>query len=184
MILDVTVVMILPDEVAHRRLCRSSGCLTSHSSGNFPEISLAWQRILTSVRAVTPVARLLALWLAALWLPLTMHCQLASLKSCDEGISCCGAVLDCDDTACCGEGCACQPGVCKIIESGNYFLQKSPLQVSFDAIESPGLSACRRVLPPLAIILNEATGAPPGFCRIWQFVLRAAPAPRAPSAVC
>jgi hypothetical protein len=126
------------------------------------------------------VARLLALWLAAIWLPLTMHCQLAGWQSCG-GLSIC-----CEDHCGCSGGDACHSDACKIIESGNYFPKKALLAVpvaSFAWIESLEPMACRCVSMPMTM-LTEATGAPPGWTRVWQFVFRAAPAPRAPSAVC
>jgi hypothetical protein len=129
---------------------------------------------------VTLAARLLALWLAAIWLPLTMHCQLAGFQNRGESSICC------EDHCGCSGGGDCHSDACKIIESGNYFLKKVLLAVPgapFFWIESLEPMACRRLVMPLAI-LTEATGAPPGWPRVWQFVFRAAPAPRAPSAVC
>jgi len=123
---------------------------------------------------------LLALGLAALWLPLTMHCQLASLDGCDAAALCCE-----NHCGCSGSG-DCQSAVCTVIETGNYVVKRDLLcapAASCEALTGWEPVACRRLLTP-AIILNEATGAPPGWQRVWQFVFRAAPAPRAPSAVC
>jgi hypothetical protein len=123
---------------------------------------------------------LLALWLAAIWLPLTMHCQLAGWQSCG-GLSIC-----CEDHCGCSGGDACHSDACKIIESGNYFLKKVLLSapaVSFAWIGMLEPMVCRRTPTPVAT-LNAATGAPPGWGRVWQFVHRAARAPRAPAALC
>jgi len=135
---------------------------------------------------------LLALWLAALWLPMTMHCQLAGLKLCCTFGACCEEGACDEDQAicnnpCCGGGATdCLSGVCKLVETGNYFLKRLPLAVplaSADWMDVPELLDWRRMLPSVAV-LSEATGAPPGWNRVWQFACRAALAPRAPSAVC
>jgi hypothetical protein len=109
-----------------------------------------------------------------------MHCQLVGFKSCGEMSVCheshCG---------CSGSG-DCQSDACKIIESGNYFLKKVLLSapaVSFAWIGMLEPMVCRCVPTPVAT-LNAATGAPPGWGRVWQFVRRAARAPRAPSEHC
>ncbi|KAB2638476.1 MAG: hypothetical protein DVB25_07710 [Verrucomicrobia bacterium] len=141
---------------------------------------------------MTPCLRLLALWLAASWLPLTMHCQLAGLRICCPLGSCCeqGAcgedATGCHDPACCGKASERHAGGCEIVEDGNYFLGKSALAVpaaTVAVIPAPALPDGSRPLP-LVAALTEATGAPPGWARVWQFVLRAAPGPRAPSARC
>jgi hypothetical protein len=136
---------------------------------------------------------LLALWLAAFWLPLTMHCQLASLKiccvfgSCCEAGSCCEDQSKCKDLACCSDAPDDHCGVCKIVESGNYFVTKASPKAqlaSGEWLTPPAPVAYRYVLPPPLPALTESTGAPPGWNRIWQFVFRTAPVPRAPSAQC
>jgi hypothetical protein len=109
-----------------------------------------------------------------------MHCQLAGFKSCSE-MSICSE----NHCGCSGSG-ECPSDACKIIESGNYFLKKILLSaptVSFAWIGTIEPMVGRRSLAPVAT-LNAATGAPPGWDRVWQFVFRAAAAPRAPSAVC
>ncbi|MEI7909151.1 MAG: hypothetical protein WCK77_05905 [Verrucomicrobiota bacterium] len=136
--------------------------------------------------------RLFALWLAALWLPLTMHCQLAGLKICCTVGTCCEVQpcaeneAKCNDPACCGVAPDSHSAVCNIVETGNYFSNMAPQSVpaaSSAVIAAPVLHAARRDLSLVATAVTEATGAPPGWSRVWQFVLRAAPAPRAPSAV-
>jgi hypothetical protein len=129
---------------------------------------------------VTPVVRILALWLAALWLPLTMHCQLASLDDCHE------AAAGCTNHCGCSDGGDCQSEVCKAIETGNYPVNKDLLLVPTASCESLGWLepvAGQRLLT-VAATPGESTGAPPGWGRIWQFVFRAALAPRAPAALC
>jgi hypothetical protein len=127
------------------------------------------------------VARLLALVLAALWLPLTMHCQWADCTNSHEMLCCDVGHSGCSGCGGCGD---CHSDVCKIIETGKYFLKKANLSVppaSFVACGSLEPQACLR-LPPPVVSLTEATGAPPGWNRAWQFVFRAASTPRAPAA--
>ena len=144
-----------------------------------PEIVLEHPAYPSSFRAVTSLARLLALCLAVFWLPLTMHCQLARLT--DD----CGATARCQHV--CGDntggGDDCHCDACKTVESGNYFLKKSILPVpSAPANATPSVAtvADRCLMAPVPI-LTAATGAPPGWNRVWQFACRAAPAPRAPA---
>lgn len=159
---------------------------------DFPEKRLHRPHPCFSLRPLTRSARLLALWLAVCWLPLTMHCQLASLRSCCDDSACCeGQACGtnpgcCQGRASCGGASECHSGVCKIVESGNYFFEtasKATPMACWGCGDSPAPMACRRLLPPV-VNLTEATGAPPGWSRVWHFVFRAAPAPRAPSAVC
>lgn len=129
---------------------------------------------------MTPVVRLMALWLAVCWLPLTIHCQLASLPGCDEMSFCCENHCGCSGSD------DCQSAVCKVIETGNFVVKRDVLSApAASCVPLDGwqpVAVRRQVLP--AAILSEATGAPPGWHRVWQFVFRAAPAPRAPSAAC
>ena len=135
--------------------------------------------------------RLLALWLAAFWLPMTMHCQLASLRLCCVAGSCCetgacgGEPGACHNPACCGESPASHSGACKIVEGGNYFLKRALLVMpvaTVERLDAPAPPDDWHRLPPV-LTLSANTGAPPGWDRIWQFVCRAAAAPRAPSAL-
>lgn len=168
-------------------------CVGWWEATDFTRLALHGHPTLPSVRAVTPLARLLALGLAVFWLPLTMHCQLAGLKICCAVGSCCeeGSCSEdrsgCKDSSCCGDAPDCHSGVCKIVESGNYFLKKTATAVpvaSYGLLVVSAPEACRGLMPPPVVTLSESTGAPPGWNRIWQFVFRAAQVPRAPSAEC
>lgn len=122
---------------------------------------------------------MLALWLAALWLPLTLHCPLAGLICSGESAGCCEQHCGCSHSG------DCHSDVCKIIESGNYIPNKATLPMApafWIGIESLAPMDGRHPLP-LLTTLTQATGAPPGWTRVWQFVFRAALAPRAPSAL-
>jgi len=107
-----------------------------------------------------------------------MHCQLARLAG-DCGVTaCCENVSGCN-----GGGDDCHCDVCKTVESGNYFLKKTILSVPSaqeNATSSVATVPDRRLIAP-TLILTAATGAPPGWNRVWQFACRAAPAPRAPT---
>jgi hypothetical protein len=121
----------------------------------------------------------MALLLAVVWLPMTMHCQLALLDICPALSGCCD-----QDHSCSGGDCGCESDVCKLIESGHF-----DLQASLQAVPGPtGLAAELTVVPPLAEapvrIVSAEGGAPPGAGKVWQFAFRAAPAPRAPSGLC
>lgn len=143
-------------------------------------IFLVSRMIPFSVAIVMNVARLLALGLVAFWLPISLHCQLASLETCDEGASCLAHHCGCS-----GAG-KCQSGVCKIIESGNYHVKRVSLLVSavFPVWITEAVPANFSRLLTSVIVLGESTGAPPGWNCGWQFLFRAASAPRAPSVVC
>jgi len=127
--------------------------------------------------------QIMALWLAAVWLPLTMHCQLADCLAdrgpCDKGSDCCQAPSGCG-------GDDCHLSLCKTIENGKFLLADHSVAVppaAFHEIGWPGFLDFRRLWTPERT-LSEATGAPPGTPRTWQFVFRAAASPRAPSALC
>ncbi len=167
--------------------------MSSHNwSSESLNISLVQRSKSPNLRPVSLCVRLLALWLAAFWLPMTMHCQLASLRLCCVAGSCCetGACGEepgaCQDPTCCGDSSDCQSRACKVVESGKYFLKRAlsvkPV-LTTDRIDSPVPPDSRR-LPPPGVTLNANTGAPPGWIRTWQFVCRAAAKPRAPSARC
>ena len=171
-------------------ICEATRTQRGHPDS--PRFPLHAGRFGLACAPVTPCVRVLALWLAVLWLPMTMHCQLAGMRiccavgSCCEDDACAGEPDACHDVACCGNPSNHHSGTCKIVESGNYFLKKAtlalPAAASVAATVGPAVPALRRGLPPVAT-LTEATGAPPGWGRVWQFVFRAAVAPRAPSAV-
>lgn len=122
----------------------------------------------------------MALLLAALWLPMTMHCQLARL---DFGG---GSAACCDDQTCSGGDCGCHSDVCRLIEGGRFEGQRQPVAlpgVSQDWLGHAEQSLVMSSRPRPVERVVPTGGAPPGVGGIWHFVLRAALAPRAPSAV-
>jgi hypothetical protein len=120
--------------------------------------------------------------LAAIWVVVGAHCLLEVLPGLDF-LSCCQHsqaekcsahdVSDCD-----GDGCS-------AIESGHYQLEK-PLSVPVPILmpltawlqsESESLQTLARALPV------SLSTSPPDLVRVWQFSLRTALSPRAPSLV-
>ena len=132
------------------------------------------------------VVRFMALWLAAFWLPITMHCELASLVGNSSKSCSCQVKSACNDPACRCTAHRHGTEECKIIEGGNYRLDdtQDPMPMaSLDWIGSFESVAFLSLLAPVGDV-SETTAAPPGLQRTWQFVFRAALSPRAPSALC
>lgn len=132
----------------------------------------------------------LALVLAALWLPVTLHCAIEAVT--EAGVVACQGVChdagttadhhghDDADSSHGHDG-------CEIVESGRYKAGFSPVKVS---PPTPMLCACllcvqAQALRPHDELLQAAVGIerPREWVPVWQFVRRAAPAPRAPAGV-
>jgi hypothetical protein len=117
----------------------------------------------------------MALILAVLWLPVTMHCSLEGLSG-FEFLICCAH----DDAAAPHEDNDCEADACAVVESGFYKLQDhEDLVVASGDVEviDPFDSCveCRR-------IASAGTPRPRLDLAVgWQFSSRAAPLPRAPS---
>ncbi len=123
-----------------------------------------------------------ALFLAALWLPATQHCDLeaAGMLSvhCDQPA---GMQGTCADDHCAGDG-------CDVVESGGYKVSSKTTKVSPPTL---AVFACLFSLTPLSRPTESSTGlsagADPGrpleWVPTWQFVQRAALSPRAPSSI-
>ena len=126
-------------------------------------------------------ARLLvALTLAVLWLPVTMHCALEVLLPLSF-LACCShqdaAPHEDDD---------CQTDACAVVESGFYKLQDYDELVTL----SPGADTDAEAFTTFDAPLERpntpvvaASPPPPNPAVNWQFSSRAAPQPRAPSAL-
>ena len=126
---------------------------------------------------VRTVRAMLTILLAVAWLPLTAHCQLEKLTELEVlrcgsmGTAAASGSSPCDDASCCGW------------EFGQYRLPQAqtPVSASYDAVVPlvlPRLDLDR--CPELTAGAVAALPKPP---RPWQFSLRAAPPPRAPSLV-
>lgn len=121
---------------------------------------------------------LAALLLVALWLPVTMHCQLenAGLFECD---GCC-MVDQATDT-----GAGCKGDACPSVEEALFKESSATLTVSAPS-ETDG-TLCLALADPLGNAsaepdLSPARHAPPMELKVaWQFLSRAALPARAPS---
>jgi hypothetical protein len=130
--------------------------------------------------------RVLALWLAAFWLPLTLHCELAGIFGGCAMETCCEDHSGFDNHSCCGEDGQCGTIVCKVLKTGNFRLDDATISIPAAVADCPAFQDFHELQsgPAPVELLDETTGAPPDRLRTWQFVFRAAPAPRAPSARC
>lgn len=114
----------------------------------------------------------IALALLALWLPATLHCELElagvfASEGCHDQQGATSPDTDADG--------------CMIVENGGYRIDALTLR----AADMPALWVLFVLAPqemaPLDFARLEATAAPPDVLRTWQFVMRAAPPPRAPA---
>ena len=108
--------------------------------------------------------------LLALWLPATLHCSLEQVGVFGEQVACAN---DCANDH------------CAVLEDGLF----KPTTVAVK-VPAPSLLVCLCCLieiTPETIIVPlvspERTDSPPELARTWQFALRAAPLPGAPSLV-
>jgi hypothetical protein len=117
---------------------------------------------------------LMALILAVLWLPVTMHCSLEALPGL-EFLICCAH----DDTAAPHEDDDCEADACAVVESGFYKLQDHEDLVAvsgdFEVINSFHSNDTE------SGVGQGVPAEPHPECVGWQFSSRAAPLPRAPS---
>jgi hypothetical protein len=127
---------------------------------------------------VARVRQLLSLVLVALWLPATLHCDLEAVGL-DELFRC-----DVDHHAPAPKDAHAADG-CDVLENGWMKRASAPL-----AAATPIFFCCLVCFagalpePPLSDAASErieAVTPPPELARIWQFLARAAPPPRAPS---
>jgi len=130
---------------------------------------------------VSRLLKLAALLLATLWLPAALHCQLEGL-----GLGTLFACADQPAEAAHANGDGCTDDGCQTIESGQFALTKSKLDLS----QLPALAcvcvACFQLLAPPApapefFAVHQEKTLP--LRRTWQFARRAALPARAPSLV-
>jgi len=125
--------------------------------------------ILINVKRLTAIVALVML---ALWVPITMHCQLEKIPGLE--------FLHCsDDTSshdCKGDG-------CQTVESGGYKVENNQAAI-FATLNAVVLLETFLPLepPPPAVAPFTVTKAvPPELPTCWQFFFRTALPPRAPS---
>jgi len=107
----------------------------------------------------------------ALWLPATLHCQLESIPGL-EFVRCASDTPDQSD--CSGDGCC-------AVEKSQYKSEqhRHTVPVFLPIASAPLLSVA--TIQPDETGLGILTTAPPEFLKTWQFALRTASPPRAPS---
>ncbi len=113
---------------------------------------------------------------AVLWLPVTMHCHLESLTQL-QILNCCAHSEDPhQDNDCDGDGCA-------DVESGLYECKYQPMEVAaplLGPVESFTVLVELRETP-VKSSFDVLETAPPELRNGWQFSLRSALCPRAPT---
>jgi hypothetical protein len=146
-------------------------------NGSNPAIAL--RTLADTVRRVIPVRKLLALLLAVVWLPATAHCSLEAVGW-HFGHDCvsaehagAGTGSDCDDCA-----------VCQSVERGCCASSTRIAVPTSPWTDAAAPDFCIRAVPPIQArdvptAISPGSGPP---CP-WQFFLRAAPSPRAPSLI-
>ena len=124
---------------------------------------------------------ILVVTLAVLWLPVSVHCELEEIPALSF-LSCCpeenSAPHQDDD---------CETDGCAVVESGLYKIEERlvslPAPVLVLAVFLGGLLETPLSAPELPVKCSPSGIVPPEIPRTWQFSLRAAPSPRAPSLV-
>ena len=127
---------------------------------------------------------ILILLLAALWAPVSIHCQLEQIPAL-EFLSCCSHD-DADDTHP-GKGCAeddCATDACSVVESGFYKIEDHGVLVAlanFDLSTTPAwLELLLPADPALTSTHSPRSQPSPSPIRPWQFFTRTALPARAP----
>lgn len=124
----------------------------------------------------------IAFVLLVLWVPATTHCQIESILEA-EILSCCTHEDASSGSAHHGDDCAADE--CAVVESGLYKVQDQqvlvpdPPQALIPYSLGVSLSS-QEDLDPWPLTIEGL--APPDLAPSWLFAVRAAPAPRAPSA--
>jgi hypothetical protein len=132
--------------------------------------------ILTDVRGLT---KSVAMLLLALWMPVTMHCELEIMPGFSFLQWCCGGGHASAQAHDCGQD------SCGEVESGFYKIEDHTTVIPGLALVL-ALAAWDWVDEPLADTAPDflpISSAPPGLPRFWQFFYRTALPPRAPSLV-
>jgi hypothetical protein len=122
----------------------------------------------------------IACLLAVLWLPATMHCGLetAGLLLHEHG-------LESADTGC---ATACENDNCALLEDGafknaTHLVKASAPVLALCVTQLVLIPAASDVAEPLASVSPDTSDTPPELARTWQFIVRTALLPGAPSPV-
>ena len=124
---------------------------------------------------------ILVLTLAVLWLPVSVHCELEEIPAL-QFLSCCpeeNSAPHHDDD--------CETDGCAVVESGLYKTEERLISLPAPelalAVFLGGLPETPLSAPELAVKPTPGRTVPPEIPQAWQFALRTAPSPRAPSFV-
>ncbi len=125
---------------------------------------------------------LIALLLALVWLPATLHCGLDAVGVFAHADNCCADASDAGPH----EKSSCGLDGCDVVESGGYPVASGAVKVPAPIWDSAEFSLIVLV-PVLAseteITVFEAVESPPEIKRTWHIVSRAARLPGAPSLI-
>jgi hypothetical protein len=127
---------------------------------------------------VSRLLKVVALLLATLWLPATVHCQLESL-----GLDAFFACTDNGSEDAHSEGTSCTDDGCQTIETGQVAVAKSRIDAASLALVACASHFCLFEIPaPEAApeFVASRQGATLPLQRTWQFARRAALPARAP----
>ncbi len=125
--------------------------------------------------------KLAALFLVALWLPATLHCQLEGL-----GLDALFACADQPAETAHANDDACNDDACQTIESGEFVVTKSKLDLSLlPALACVCVACFQHLAPPASaqefFAVRQDETLP--LQRTWQFARRAALPARAPDSL-
>lgn len=123
--------------------------------------------------------KLAALFLATLWLPATLHCQLEHL-----GLETLFACADQPAATAHTDGDTCADDSCQTLEEGQFVLSKSKIDPAILPVPACSCVLCFiPVAPPVPAPEISAIGQEMilPLQRTWQFITRAAPFARAPA---
>jgi hypothetical protein len=128
---------------------------------------------------VAQFPKYIAALLLALWLPVTMHCELERLPGFGFLQCCCGEVDGQMQTV------DCEEDFCEAVESGFYKIEDNPAlapELATLLLPAP-LDWMAQALSAPAPHIQVPSAAPPELPRVWQFSFRTALPPRAPSPI-
>jgi len=130
-------------------------------------------------KAVRILKTILVLLLALAWVPLSLHCQIEAMPGW-EFLAC---ESEEEEHSTPHQSSDCEDDFCQIIESGLYKTEeRAPLLCSVNFLP-PGVesSIAISMQPPDPGLSPSAIPSPPLLANTWQFTLRTALLPRAPS---
>jgi len=132
-------------------------------------------------KAVRILKVTLVLLLALAWVPLSLHCQIEALPgleflACESGV---------EEHPVPHQSTDCEEDFCQVVESGLYKTEEQAPLLSLASSALPALASALALLaqPPDRKVSSAPDISPPPLATSWQFALRTALPPRAPSLV-